>query len=308
VRRPRRVTRRRCRGSCRRRCSRGSVPVWSRAACSWRSPSWPPRPRRTGGGTRPPGADVGGPGGAAWARPRRAGRGRLDGGEFLELPARRRQRAQPALPDLGQRYAELLRENVGQPGYRELLVVAHDLDARSDIVFALLNERERQAFFQPPEMSGDDRAREAWTSQRRRSRVRRPVRGPDDRAGHRAAHPAIRSRGPVARRAAPRDRPAGRRDEAVRGTAPLRRAPGDRRVARPRPARPARTGVPPARPPPAARRGDCQRRERRDSRRAGSSRPPVRGLLHDQALLQPARAARFRRRVRRAVGPGRQPS
>lgn len=68
---------------------------------------------------------------------------------------------QPALPDLGQRYAELLRENVGQPGYRELLLVAHDLDARSDIVFALLNERDRQAFFQPPEMSRDDRAREA---------------------------------------------------------------------------------------------------------------------------------------------------
>ena len=48
---------------------------------------------------------------------------------------------EPARADLGQRYAELLRENVGQPGYRELLVVAHDLDARRDVVFALLSER-----------------------------------------------------------------------------------------------------------------------------------------------------------------------
>lgn len=68
---------------------------------------------------------------------------------------------QPSLPDLGQRYAELLRENVGQPGYRELLIVAHDLDARGDIVFGLLNEGDREAFFRPPDASGGARRREA---------------------------------------------------------------------------------------------------------------------------------------------------
>ncbi len=43
---------------------------------------------------------------------------------------------QPTDDDLGRRYAELLGESMGQPGYRELLLVAHDLDSRRDVVFA----------------------------------------------------------------------------------------------------------------------------------------------------------------------------
>ena len=35
---------------------------------------------------------------------------------------------QPAPDDLGRRYIELLTENLGQPGFRELLIAAHDLD------------------------------------------------------------------------------------------------------------------------------------------------------------------------------------
>jgi hypothetical protein len=66
--------------------------------------------------------------------------------------------AQPRTADLGQRYAELLRENVGQPGYRELLIAVHDLDARADVVFALLNERDRQPFFRPAGPRSEDRA------------------------------------------------------------------------------------------------------------------------------------------------------
>jgi hypothetical protein len=46
--------------------------------------------------------------------------------------------AQPDPAELGRRYAELLHENLGQPGYRELVLVAHDLDARRDLVFVLL--------------------------------------------------------------------------------------------------------------------------------------------------------------------------
>jgi hypothetical protein len=52
-----------------------------------------------------------------------------------------------SLEDLSQSYTELLRENLGQPGFRELLVTAHDLDARRDLIFALLTEPHRQAFF-----------------------------------------------------------------------------------------------------------------------------------------------------------------
>lgn len=44
--------------------------------------------------------------------------------------------AQPADEDLGRRYAELLSESLGQPSYRELLIVTHDLDSRRDVVFA----------------------------------------------------------------------------------------------------------------------------------------------------------------------------
>ncbi|HYT73662.1 MAG TPA: hypothetical protein VEL79_02835 [Vicinamibacterales bacterium] len=54
--------------------------------------------------------------------------------------------APPPRADLGRRYAELLAENLGQPGFRELLLVAHDMDARRDLVFALLGEGERQRF------------------------------------------------------------------------------------------------------------------------------------------------------------------
>jgi hypothetical protein len=53
----------------------------------------------------------------------------------------------PSNYDLGSRYSELLGENVGQPGFRELIVVTHDVDARRDLTFALLTERHRRGFF-----------------------------------------------------------------------------------------------------------------------------------------------------------------
>jgi hypothetical protein len=53
----------------------------------------------------------------------------------------------PSRPELGRRYLDLLAENLGQPGFRELLVTVHDMDARRDLVFALLNARIRPRFF-----------------------------------------------------------------------------------------------------------------------------------------------------------------
>jgi hypothetical protein len=55
--------------------------------------------------------------------------------------------APPARQDLGRRYVELLSENLGQPGFRELLLVAHDVDARRDVLFALLGDAYRARFF-----------------------------------------------------------------------------------------------------------------------------------------------------------------
>ena len=57
--------------------------------------------------------------------------------------------ARPSSAALGRRYAEVLSENLGQPGFRELVVVTTDLDARRDVVATLLAEPYRQSFLAP---------------------------------------------------------------------------------------------------------------------------------------------------------------
>jgi hypothetical protein len=64
---------------------------------------------------------------------------------------------EPTRPDLSRRYAELLAENLGQPGFRELLLVVHDLDARQDLVFGLLGREWRRPFFLRRQTTGLDR-------------------------------------------------------------------------------------------------------------------------------------------------------
>ena len=51
---------------------------------------------------------------------------------------------QPAPVELARRYVELLVENLGQPGFRELIVAVHDLDAHRDLVFTLVAESRRR--------------------------------------------------------------------------------------------------------------------------------------------------------------------
>jgi len=51
---------------------------------------------------------------------------------------------QPSPSDLSGRYVDLLGDNLGQPGFRELVIAAHDLDARHDVVFALVEESRRR--------------------------------------------------------------------------------------------------------------------------------------------------------------------
>ncbi len=55
--------------------------------------------------------------------------------------------AAPPHPELARRYVELLADNLGQPGFRDLLVTVHDMDARRDLVFALLGAPHRPRFF-----------------------------------------------------------------------------------------------------------------------------------------------------------------
>jgi hypothetical protein len=65
----------------------------------------------------------------------------------------------PSPVDLSRAYAELLRDSLGQPGFRELLLTVHDLDVRRDFVFALIAERYRRDFFRANTVAGGDRRR-----------------------------------------------------------------------------------------------------------------------------------------------------
>jgi len=67
--------------------------------------------------------------------------------------------ASPSAAELGRRYVELVSENLGQPGFRELLVAVHDMDTRRDLVFALLSQNHRARFFTRP--GGESAARTA---------------------------------------------------------------------------------------------------------------------------------------------------
>src|SRR5690606_7423486 len=64
---------------------------------------------------------------------------------------------EPPPVELSRRYAELLADGLDQPGFHELLLLAHDLDARQDIVFALLSTPWRRAFFLRRQATGQDR-------------------------------------------------------------------------------------------------------------------------------------------------------
>jgi hypothetical protein len=67
----------------------------------------------------------------------------------------------PTPVELSRKYVELVSENLGQPGFRELLVTIHDMDARRDLVFALLGPNQRSRFFTRPGMDAT-RAAEAF--------------------------------------------------------------------------------------------------------------------------------------------------
>jgi hypothetical protein len=57
---------------------------------------------------------------------------------------------QPPPAELGRRYAEMLSENIGQPGFRELLVAVHDADAHRDLIFTLVGEGRRRDLIRRP--------------------------------------------------------------------------------------------------------------------------------------------------------------
>lgn len=64
----------------------------------------------------------------------------------------------PAPDEFSRRFSELLSENVGQPGFKELLLVVHDLDARRDLVFGLLRAPYQGPLFPTGATTGPRRA------------------------------------------------------------------------------------------------------------------------------------------------------
>lgn len=64
----------------------------------------------------------------------------------------------PDAKDLSRRYADLLMENLGQPGFRELLLVVHDLEVGRDMVFGLLADPFRKPLFAAATASSNRRS------------------------------------------------------------------------------------------------------------------------------------------------------
>jgi hypothetical protein len=52
----------------------------------------------------------------------------------------------PDRSEMSRRYVDVLAENLGQPGFRELLVAVHDVDSRRDLVGAVVAESRRARF------------------------------------------------------------------------------------------------------------------------------------------------------------------
>jgi len=55
---------------------------------------------------------------------------------------------QPVPSELGRRYVEMLSDNLGQPGFRELVILVHDVDAHRDLVFTLVGAARRRDLVQ----------------------------------------------------------------------------------------------------------------------------------------------------------------
>ena len=54
----------------------------------------------------------------------------------------------PSREEMGRRYVELVSDNFGQPGFREVLLGVHDVDARRDVVVGLIAPQWQSAFMQ----------------------------------------------------------------------------------------------------------------------------------------------------------------
>jgi predicted acylesterase/phospholipase RssA len=66
---------------------------------------------------------------------------------------------QPPSEDLARRYIEVLSDNLGQPGFCELVITVHDLDSRRDLIVALLGDSRRRELIRRPTTAADENRR-----------------------------------------------------------------------------------------------------------------------------------------------------
>jgi hypothetical protein len=66
---------------------------------------------------------------------------------------------QPTAAELARRYVEVAADNLGQPGFRELLITVHDMDAHRDLMFALVAEQRRRDLVRRPRTDAADARR-----------------------------------------------------------------------------------------------------------------------------------------------------
>ncbi len=212
----------------------------------------------------------------------------------------------PNRTDLARRYTELLAENIGQPGFRELLIVAHDVDAGRDLVFALVaDDRRRDLVRRPLTQAAEERRAELFdlagvARDHLADAVAAALTVPLATDLHDVHFsPDAYWRGETHRLC---DR-AGGLERLLRRTGRARRRADHRGVGSAGVAGAARPGLAAARWSWPARRVRALGRGRRAARRAGP--PPRRrpGCVRHPTIAQPCRAVRLRRRLRRSIGP-----
>jgi hypothetical protein len=210
----------------------------------------------------------------------------------------------PSPSELGRRYTEMLAENIGQPGFRELVFVVHDVDAHRDLVFALVAEsRRRQLIRRATIEAADTRRAEVFdlagiARDHLADAVAAALTLPLASDWHTVTFASDGYwRGETHRIC---DRPAGSHPARRRTDRPGRRA-ADRRVGSAAGAGSAHAGGGAARWTRPARRLPAVHRSRRRQRRHQHLRR--RAHLHHSAGAQSDRAVRLCRRLRRPVAP-----
>ena len=197
----------------------------------------------------------------------------------------------------------MLTENIGQPGFRELLITVHDVDAHRDLLFALVGEsRRRDLIRRPTSEAAEARRAEVFdlagvARDHLPDAVAAALTIPLATEWH---HVTFARRRLLARRDASSLRSAGRPDPADRRAHRPRRRADHPRLGGAGVAGPARAARRRGSTAAAASASTCSR-PRPPSSATRRRRPAASRIFTDPAGAQSDRPVRFRRRLRRSL-------